>query len=170
MKKILLIIAFAFVTAATAFGQRFVYVDTEYILGKMPEYTAAQQKLDAQADEWKNEISRKMEEIEQLYKKFQAEQYLLDENTKQRRMTEIENKETALKEYQKEKFGYEGELFKKRQELVKPIQDRVYNAIKEMAESKKYDFVLDKASGGATMLYSNPQYDRSDDILKALGK
>ena len=169
MKKLLLLSVLVFFTTATVFAQRFAYVDTEYILSKVPQYSEAQKKLDAIAEDWKKETDRRVAEVEQLYKKYQAEQYLLDENTKQRRMQEIEQKEKDLKEYQKQKFGYEGDLFKKRQELVKPIQDRIYNAIKEMAESKKYDFVLDKSSGGAMMLYANPQYDRSEDILKALG-
>jgi outer membrane protein len=169
MKKLILIATVILFSATTVLGQRFAYVDTEYILNKMPEYLEAQKRLDGFADEWRQEVDRRVQEIEQMYKKYQAEQYLMDENTKRRREDEIVKKENDLKTFQQAKFGYEGDLFKKRQELVKPIQDKVYNAIKDLAESKRLDFILDKSSSGAMMLYSNPQFDRSDEILKALG-
>jgi len=169
MKKLILFAAVALFSVGTAFGQKFAYVDTEYILSKMPEYEAAQKRLNGFTEDWQKEVDRRVQEIEQMYKKYQAEQYLMDENTKTRRQDEIIKRENDLKLYQREIFGFEGELFKKRQELVKPIQDRVYNAIKDMAESKRLDFILDKSSGGAMMLYSNPSFDRSDEILKTLG-
>lgn len=158
-----------FLTSFSLQAQRFAFVDTDYILNRIPDYTQAQQELDVVAENWRVEIDKKYAEIDKLYKKFQAEQYLLDENTKRIREDEIIAREREVKEFQKEKFGYEGELFKKRQELVKPIQDKVYNAIKDLSESRNYDFILDKSSSGSSMLYANPKYDKSDEILKELG-
>lgn len=169
MKHLLTISLFLLFTGVAGFGQRFVYVDTDYILGKIPEYQDAQQQLDAIAANWKQEIEKMYDEIDQLYQKYQAEQYLMDESTRKEKEDEIMQKEKAVKEYQKAKFGFEGELFQKRQELVKPIQDKVYDAIKEHAEARSYDFILDKSSSGSSMLYANPKYDHSDEILKALG-
>lgn len=167
MKKIIITIA---IVATTIFvhAQKYAYVDTEYILDNISEYKEAQKKLDAVSAEWQKEIQKKYEEIETMYKKYQAEQVLLTEEMKKKREDEIVSKEKAAKELQKQRFGYEGDLFKKRQELVKPIQDKVYDAIKKMAETKAYDFVFDK-SAGVAMLYSNPKLDKSDDILRDMG-
>lgn len=167
MKKITILSLLLFGSIAI-FGQRFVYVDTDYILEKIPEYKQAQEELDAIAQNWRDEIDKRYQEIDELYKEFQAEQYLMDSETRQKKEDEIVAKEKAVKEYQKDRFGYEGQLFEKRQELVKPIQDKVYEAVKTLAEERNYDFVLDKASGGATMLFANPKFDRSDEILKKL--
>jgi outer membrane protein len=168
MKNLFIITVLLTLTSVSLTAQRFAYVDTDYILSKIPAYNQAQQELDAIAEGWRNEIDKIYAEIDKMYKKFQAEQYLLDETTKKLREEEIINKEAELKDFQKQKFGYEGELFQKRQELVKPIQDRVYNAIKELAETRNYDFILDKASSGSNMLYANPRYDKSDEIIKQL--
>lgn len=169
MKRLMITLGLVLMTTIGLQAQRFAYVDTEYILGKIPEYTQAQTDLDAIAAQWKKEIEDKYAEIDRLYKKFQAEQYLMDEQTKRRKEEEIIQKEKEVKEYQKKKFGYEGELFEKRQELVKPIQDRVYNAIKDLAETRNYDFIFDKSSAGSSMLFASPRYDKSEEILKELG-
>lgn len=169
MKKLIVLMFAAVLISFTANAQRFVYVDTEYILEKIPEYNQAQEKLDAISEEWKQEADRRVKEIDQMYKRFQAEQYLMDDETKVKRENEIIAKEKELKEYQQQKFGYEGELYDKRQELVQPIMDKVYDAVLEIAEERKYDFIFDKASSGTTMLFSNPKFDRSDDVLKKLG-
>lgn len=153
----------------TASAQKIAYVDTDYILEKMPEYQEAQKQLDEVAAQWKAEIAKDQQDVEQLYKKYQANQYLWDEQTRVQKEEEISAQEKAIHDKQQAKFGYEGELFKKRQELVKPIQDKVYNAVVELAKSRAYDFIFDKASGGPYMLYADPKNDRSDDILKALG-
>lgn len=150
------------------YAQRFVYVDTDYILEQIPEYKTAQEQLDKIADDWRAEIDRRYKEIDDMYKAFQAERVLLPEETRIQRQQEIEAKEKALQEYQKQKFGYNGELFQKKQELIKPIQDKIYNAIQKMATEKSYDFVFDKA-GGLNMLFVNPRYDMSDKIIEALG-
>lgn len=167
MKKILLLIA-TFGIALNMSAQRFVYVDTDYILEQVPEYTTAQAKLNELAEQWRAEIDKRYQEIDDLYKAYQAEQVLLPEETKIQRQQQIEAKEKAVKEYQKQKFGYEGELFVKKQELIKPIQDKIYNEIQKMATEKSYDFVFDK-SGGLNMLYANTRYDKSKDIIEALG-
>jgi len=168
MKKILLTSLAIILVSTFAFSQRFVYVDTDYILENIPEYQQAQKQLDEIAEGWRGEISRQYQEIDELYRAYQAEQVLLTEDVKIQKQKEIENKEKAVKEYQKQKFGYEGEMFQKKQELIKPIQDDIYNEIQKMAKEKDYDFIFDKSSG-VTMLFSNKRYDRSDAILEAMG-
>lgn len=155
-------------SSSTSNAQRFFYVDTEYILENIPEYKNAQQKLDQLSINWQKEIEIKYAEIEKLYKEFQAEQILLTEDMKRKREKEILDKEKSVKEFQKQKFGYEGELFRKKQELVKPIQDKIYNTIKKMASEQNYAVVFDKSSD-LIFLYSNPRYDKSDDVLRKLG-
>ena len=149
-------------------AQRFAYVDTEYILSKIPEYQSAETQLDKIAEKWQADVQKKYAEIEEMYKDYQANQILLTEDMRAAREDEIMNKERELKEYQKGKFGYEGELFQKRQELVKPIQDQVYEAIQKLAKQKAFDFILDKSSG-VSILFANPKFDKSDDVLRELG-
>ena len=149
-------------------AQRFVYVDTDYILNNIPEYKQAQKSLDEIAEGWRAEVDRKYEDIDDLYKAFQAEQILMPEDVRLKKQQEIEQKEKEVKDYQKQKFGYEGELFRKKEELIKPIQDKIYNEIQKMATEKSYDFIFDKA-GGVSMLYANSRHDKSDDILRAMG-
>lgn len=168
MKKIILSIALTAATALGALAQKFAYVDTEYILANIPEYKQAQSELDKTSVNWQKEIETKYAEIDKLYKAYQAEQILLTEEMKKKRETEIVGKEKEAKELQKQKFGVDGELFKKRQELVKPIQDKVYNAVKELAEKTGYAVIFDKSSE-LTMLYTNAKYDKSDEILESLG-
>lgn len=168
MKKISIFL-FALLTPFLCLkAQRFAYVNTEYILNNIPEYADAQKQIDQLSNDWKAEVDRRQKEIDDLYKAFQNEQYLLTEDQKQARIKEIEDKESALKDYQKQKFGYDGELYKKREELVKPIQDKVYAAIQKLAQDRGYDFIFDKASG-TTILYADDKNDRSDDILRAMG-
>jgi outer membrane protein len=149
-------------------AQKACYVSSDYILANIPEYKTAQTNLDQLSAQWQKEIETKYAEIDKLYKSYQAEQILLTEDLKKKRMSEIEVKEKEAKEMQKEKFGYQGELFKKRQELVKPIQDKIYAAIKEFATDGSYGFVFDKSSD-LIMLYTNPKYDKSDEILLKMG-
>ncbi|GIV33538.1 MAG: membrane protein [Chitinophagales bacterium] len=168
MKKSIFIFLLPALLLTEAKAQRFVYVDTDYILDNIPDFHAAQKKIDDIAEEWRQEINQKYEEIEKLYKAYQAEQILMPEEVKIRKQQEIEEKEKAVRELQKQRFGFEGDLFKKKQELIKPIQDRVYNEIQKMATEKAYDFVFDKA-GGPYMLFSSPKYDKSDEIIRSLG-
>lgn len=168
MKKIILTLTL-FITAISAgFAQKFAYVDTEYILGKIPEYKAAQEELDKISVDWQKEIEARYADIDKMYKAYQAEQVLLTEDMKRKRENDIINKEKEVKDLQKARFGVEGELFKKRQELVKPIQDKIYNAIKDLATREVLAVVFDKSSG-LTMLYTNPKYDKSDAVLEAMG-
>ena len=168
MKKSLIIAIIIIATSLTANAQRFAYVNTDYILKNIPEYKAAQEQIDKITTEWRAEVDKKQKEIDDLYRNFQNEQYLLTEEQKKTKVTEIEGKEKAIKEYQKLKFGYEGELFQKRQELVKPIQDKVYEAIEKFAKERGYDFIFDKSSS-TTLLYANAENDKNDDIIKKLG-
>jgi len=168
MKKSLIIAILIFATAISANAQRFAYVNTDYILKNIPEYKAAQEQIDKITTEWRADVDKKQKEIDELYRNFQNEQYLLTEEQKKTKVSEIETKEKAIKDYQKTKFGYEGELFQKRQELVKPIQDKVYEAIEKFAKERGYDFIFDKSSS-TTLLYANAENDKSDDIIKKLG-
>lgn len=147
---------------------KFGYVDTDYILSQIPEFKAAQSELDKTSVQWQKEMETKFSEIDKLYKAYQADAILLTEDMKKKRENEIINKETEAKELQKQRFGVDGELFKKRQELVKPVQDKVYNAIKVVAEKRGMGFILDK-SGQISILYANSKYDISDDVLSYLG-
>ena len=160
---LLLVITFAGITQA----QKFAYVDSEYILDNIPEYKDAQKKLDEMSKTWQKEIEDKYAEIDKLYQSYQAEQILLTDEMKAKRENDIVEKEKAVKALQKQRFGTDGELFKKRQELVKPIQDKIYNTVKELADEGTYACIFDKS--GANMLYSNSKYDKSDDVLQKMG-
>ncbi|MEO6904245.1 MAG: OmpH family outer membrane protein [Bacteroidia bacterium] len=168
MKKIILTLAFVLTTTVVTFAQKFAYVDTEYILGQIPEYKSAQAELDKVSVQWQKEIEAKYAEIDKMYKAYQAEQILLTEDMKKKRENDIVSKEKDAKDLQKVRFGVDGELFKKRQELVKPIQDKVYGAVKTLAEKGAYSIIFDKSSE-LTMLYASPKLDKSDDILVELG-
>jgi outer membrane protein len=167
LKSIILLVVMA-VFGFTASAQRFAYVDTEYILDKMPDYKSAQKQLDNQAEEWKKEIDNKMKEIDRLYKQYQTEQVLLPNEMKKKKEEEILQKEDELNKYKESKFGKDGELFQKRKELIKPIQDKVFDAIQKLAKEEGLDFVFDK-SGAVTMLYTDAKYDYSDEVLEMLG-
>ncbi len=162
----LIVVLMMIMTAASA--QKWAYVNTEYILENIPDYKAAQQQLDNLSIEWQKEIEDRYSIIDKLYKTYQAEQVLLTEEMKKRRQDEIALKEKDVKELQKQRFGYEGDLFKKKQELVKPIQDKIYNAVKKLATEQSYAAIFDK-SGDLIMLFANPKYDKSDAILTAMG-
>ncbi len=168
IKKITYLIVFAIAFTQIATAQKFAVVDTKYILDKMPDYKAAQTKLDQFSELWQREIDVKNTEVEKMYRDFDAEQVMLSDELKKKREDQLFNKEKELRDLQKQRFGYEGDLFKKRQELVKPIQDKVYNAIQKIAQQRGYDLILDK-SEGITVIFADPKLDRSDDILRDLG-
>ena len=167
IKSIILFSTLIFISAASM-AQKYAYVDTKYILENISEYKASQQQLDQLSINWQKEIEAKYAVIDKLYKDYQAEQILLTDEMKRKREAEITTKEKEVKEYQKEKFGYDGELFKKKQELVKPIQDKIYNAVKKLAVEQSFAVIFDKSSD-LIMLYTNPKYDKSDDVLLAMG-
>ncbi len=168
MKKIVLTLSMVIALSFASFAQKFAYVDTEYILGQIPEYKSAQAELDKISIQWQKEIEAKYAEIDKMYKAYQAEQILLTDDMKKKREADIIAKEKDAKDVQKQRFGVDGELFKKRQELVKPIQDKVYNAIKAVAEKGAYSIIFDKSSD-LTMLYASSKLDKSDDVLTQLG-
>lgn len=168
MKKICIMILLAFAVTAAAEAQRYAIVDTRYILDKIPEYTEAQKKLDAISLQWQKEIEEKQTVLDRMYRDYEAEQVMLSEELKKKREDELFNREKEVRDLQRNRFGFEGELFKKRQELVKPIQDKVFNAIQKLAVERSYDFILDK-SEGITVIFADPKLDKSEDVLKVLG-
>lgn len=168
MKKIVLSIAVVVFSALAANAQRYCVIDSKYILDKLVEYKDAQTRLDQTSKSWQTEIDTRMQEVDKMYKAYQAERAMLSDDLRKKREDEIVQKEKAAKDLQKQRFGYEGDLFKERQKLVKPIQDKVYNAVQKYAQSKGFDIVMDK-SGGITLFYADPKLDKSDDVLKLLG-
>jgi len=171
MKRVILILSLIVASIsvnAQNSAAKFGYVDTDYIMGQIPEYKAAQSELDKTSIQWQKEIEAKYTEIDKMYKAYQADAILLTDDMKKKRENEIINKEKEVKDLQKQRFGVDGELYKKRQELVKPIQDKVFNAIKAVAEKSGLGFILDK-SGQVSILYANSKYDKSDDVLVYLG-
>jgi outer membrane protein len=167
MKKILFITLALLVSSAT-FAQKFAYIDTDYILNNIPSYKTAQDQIDKFSENWQKEVEDLYTDIDKMYKTYQSEKVLLTEEMKKKREEEIMVKEKEAKELQKKYFGQEGSLFKKREELIKPIQDEVYKAVKEMAIEGGYSIIFD-SSAGATMLYTDPKFDKSDAILQKLG-
>jgi outer membrane protein len=154
--------------ACSAMAQKYAIIDTRYILDKMPEYKLAQKQLDDVAAGWQKDIDGKQADLDKMYKDFEAEQVMLSDELKKKREDQLFMKEKELRDLQRKRFGFEGDLFKKRQELIKPIQDKVYNAVQKMAVQRGYDFVLDK-SEGITIIFADPKLDKSEDVLKDLG-
>lgn len=167
MKKLLFILL-AVLASAQIHAQRYCVIDSKYILDNLPEYKQAQTKLDEASSVWQKEIDGKLQDVDRMYKSYQAEQVMLSDEMKKKREDEIVKKEKDAKELQKKRFGFEGDLFKKRQELVKPVQDKVYNAVQKLASSKSYDIIFDK-SADLSVFFSDPKIDKSDDILRELG-
>ena len=167
MKKTLLLLAISFLTL-TIQAQKFAYVDTDYILNKIPDFKQAQDKLDGLSADWQKEIENKYADVEQMYRAYQQEQVLLTDAMKEKREDAIIKKETDAKNLQKKYFGTEGNLYLKRQELIKPIQDKIYNAIQQLAVDNKYAIVFDSSSD-LIMLYKNNNYDKSDKVLDLMG-
>jgi outer membrane protein len=168
MKKLMISALVLALFAGSAMAQKFAFVDSDYILQNIPSYNAAQTELDKASETWEAEVAAEYEVIEQMYKTYQSERVLLTEEMKTKRQEEIISKEHAVKDLQAKYFGPDGDLAKKRQELVKPIQDAVYKAVKELSAEGSYAIIFDTASG-ASILYSNPRYDLSDEVLKKLG-
>jgi len=167
IKKFILSALFATGVLYSTYAQRYAVIDSKYILEKLPEYRDAQTKLDQFSQQWQQEIDKKSADLDKMYKEYDAEQVMLSDDLKKKREDELFNREKELRDLQKKRYGYEGDIFKKRQELIKPIQDRVYNAVQKLAVSKLYDFILDK-SEGITVIFADPKLDRSDDVLREL--
>ena len=163
--------ALAFILLALTLGvnaQRYAVIDSKYILDKIPDYKEAQKKLDQFSELWQQEIEQKQTAMDKMVKDYDAEQVMLPDALKKKREDEIYNKEKELRDLQKKRYGFEGDLFKKRQELIKPIQDKVYNAVQKLAVEKQYDFILDK-SEGITVIFADPKLDKSEDVLRNMG-
>lgn len=168
MKKVVLAFFLLIGMMSTAFGQRYAYVDTQYILDKMPEYAEAQLELDKVSEQWQKEIEVLFADAEKKRKDYAAEAILLPAEIKKQREKEIIDAELKAKEMQKKRFGVGGDLFAKREELIKPIQDKIFNAIQEIASDRNYAFVFDKANQ-SNLLYADPKYDMSDQVLRKMG-
>lgn len=149
-------------------AQRYAVIDSKFILEKLPDYKEAQARLDQFSVLWQQEIDQKQAAVDKMVKDFEAEQVMLTEALRKKREDEIYNKEKELRDLQRKRFGFEGDLFRKRMELIKPVQDRVYNAIQKLAVEKQYDFILDK-SEGITVIFADPKLDKSEDVLRSLG-
>jgi outer membrane protein len=168
MKKITIIALLFVLLGFQAFAQRFAYVDSDYILSHIPEYNSAQKQLDALSEQWQKEVDIKFSIIEDMFKAYQADQVLLNNEMRKKRENEIVQKEQEAKEFQRLKFGFEGELFQFRIKLIKPIQDRVSKAIQAIADAQQLDMIFDKNSE-ITLLYANPRLDKSNDVIVRLG-
>jgi outer membrane protein len=169
LNKVFFVLAISILTAFSSNAQtKYAIINTKYILDKIPEYKEADKKLKALGDQWQQEIDQKQMTLDKMYKNYEAEQFMLSDDLKKKREDELFIKEKELRDLQKKRFGYEGDLFKERQKMVKPIQDKVYNAVQKLATARGYDFILDK-SEGITIIFADPKLDKSDDILKELG-
>ncbi len=168
MKKLILLIGFAVVFSTGAFAQKFAFIDSDYILENIPAFNAAQEQLDQLSKQYQKELESMYAEIEKMYQDFQAESVLLSEDMKRKREDVIISREKEYKDLQRKYFGPNGDLFKRRQTLVQPIQDDIFNAVQEIANEGSYAVIFDKA-GGTTMLFTNPRFDLSDQVLQKLG-
>lgn len=159
---------FQFSSSNTACAQKYACVNTDYVLRSIPDYSNAQKRLDKYVTDWQKEIADKAVELDAMRAEYEQENYLLPENLKKRRQEDIKTKEQEIRDLQQQRFGAGGDLDKKRAELLKPVQDRVYDVIERLAHEKNYAFVFDKA-GSATILFASKKYDISDEVLELLG-
>jgi outer membrane protein len=168
MKRIIITLLAIVMLSLSSVAQKYAYVDTEYILENIPAYQAAQEQLDQLSVQYQKELETIQGELEKMYNDFRAESVLLSDDMKRKREDVIVSKEKEFRNLQQKYFGREGELFKKRQGLVKPIQDDIYNTVKEIASEGNYAVIFDMA-GGVTMLYTDPKYNLSDQVLQKMG-
>jgi len=168
MRKVALITVIMILISASAVAQKYAFVDSDYIRKNIPAFTTAQEQLDKLSKQWEKEVSDGYAVVEQMYKSYQNEAVLLSQDMKTKREEAIITKEKEIKDLQNKYFGMEGELFKKREELVKPVQDEILKAIKEIAVEGSYAVIFDTAAGG-NILFANPKYDISDQVLEKLG-
>ena len=168
MKKIGVFVSLLFLTSALAIAQKYAFVDSEYIRKNIPAFSTAQEQLDKLSKQWEKEVADGYVVVEQMYKSYQNDAVLLSQDMKTKREEAIITKEKEMKDLQNKYFGMEGDLFKKREELVKPIQDEILKAIKEMAVEGSYAVIFDTSAGG-NILFANPKFDLSDQVLEKLG-
>jgi outer membrane protein len=168
MKKVLLTLAAIIALSGMTFAQKFGFIDSGYILENIPSFRAAQEQLNQLSDQYQKELESMHADIEQMYQDYQAESVLLSEDMKRKREDVIISKEKDYKQLQRKYFGPEGDLFQKRQGLIKPIQDDVFAAVQELANEGSYAVIFDKADG-TTLFFTNPRFDLSDQVLQKLG-
>ncbi len=164
----LYLVALLILSSLTMTAQRYAIIDTKYILGKLPDYKKANEKIEEFSEAWQQEIDLLQADLDKMYREFEGEKAMLTPELLKKREDEIFNKEKQVRDLQRKRFGYEGDYFKKKEDLVKPIQEKVYNAVQRLAGEKMYDFILDK-SEGITVIFADPKLDKSDDVLKILG-
>lgn len=169
MTKYIFFLLLAVICSFSGFSQKFGYIDSEYITAKMPEYKRAKEEMIKYTEKWTNEISEKYKEIEKLQRQYQVEEVLLTEEMRQNRLKAIETKENEAREYNNKVFGFEGLLFQKKKELIKPALDLIYKSIEKIARTKQLMFLLDKSADGMMLLYTDPRHDYSDYIIEDLG-
>jgi len=167
LKRMIFAIAILMMGSISMKAQRVASVDISKILDAQSDYLEAQKQLDELAARWRREVEVEQDKIKGLYSRYQAEQVLMSEDTRKQKEDEIVEAEKKLREMQRKKFGQDGDLFKKRQSLVQPIQERVYNTIEEYANEKGFDFIFDRA-GATGIIFANDQYDKTDDIIAKL--
>lgn len=167
MKRILLLLCI-FTFAATSWAQKFAYVDSQFILEHIPEYSQAQEQLENLSYQWQEEIEAAYQNIDQLYRAYQTDKVLLTDKMRQAREDDIIQKEKDVKELQQQRFGTDGDLYKKQEELIRPIQNQIFNAIQEYAKEGRYGVIFDKSSD-LLMLYADENLDKSEKILDRLG-
>ena len=168
MKKFVLFFGLFVAFAASSYSQKFALIDMEYILKNISSYETANQQLEAVSQKWQKEVEVAQQEIQNMYKTYQSELVFLSADQKTKKENEIVEKEKATQELKRKYFGPEGELFKRREALVKPIQDDIYNAIKEISDAKGYQLVLDRASA-SSVIFASPRIDISNEVLAKLG-
>lgn len=168
MKKFLVIMVAVLAVSFTASAQKYAFIDSEYLMENIPAYESAQDQLDMASKKWQEEVEGLLTQVENMYKKYQQEMVLLSNELKVQREEEIVKKEKEARELRQKYFGPEGELFKKRQSLIRPIQDEIFNAVKEVADEDGYAVIFDKAQN-PNIIYSNSKFDVSDDVLEKMG-
>lgn len=168
MKKILFVLLSIVVLSPLANAQKYGYVDTQYILENVPEYTDAQEQLNKLSEQWQQEVEDKFALVDKKQREYDSEAILLPDDIKKQRQKEIDDTRLAAMELQKQRFGVGGDLFKKREELIKPIQDRIFDAIQQVAVERQYSFIFDKANQ-SNLLYADPKFDISDAVLQKMG-
>lgn len=164
----LILLSSILLLSINSYAQKFAYVDTDYILTKVPEFVQAEEKINEFSKQWQSEIEAAYQDVEQMYRTYQSEQVLLTAEMKTKREESIIEKEKSVQTLQQKYFGTQGELYKKRQDLIKPIQDRIFDAVQQLAATNKYSIIFD-ASSDLIMLYSNPDLDKSDKVLELMG-
>lgn len=168
MKKILITLAVIIGCALGASAQKFALIDMEYILKNYPQYEMANEQLNQLSLRWQKEVEAKSAEAETLYKNYQADMVFLTDEQKKAREAAVVQSEKEATELKYKYFGPEGELYKKRQTLMQPIQDEIYNAIKKISEERGYQCIFDRASS-ANIIYASPRIDISNEVLEKLG-